>query len=446
VKGDLEAVILKAVEKDSARRYATTSELAADVRRFLRGDPVSARRPTAWSRLLRWAGRRPKTAAALGGIAIAAAIVAGTLISIEIAGKMPGSLALRLFGQLQVGPHRRGNEAALYSRMDSELFTWSTHDEGTICLAELAERPDGWGGGKVVVLGFSWEADPPHRGRLCIFDAGGPYDRPLHSLTVEQSELDALPEDFWPRPSHEPRRPYRSEGFSVKTGALIDVFTDHEHPGPEIIAYHEHCPGSQGVLRIYNLRGEVLFQAWQDGGIYNVYWLAEAGLLVCSAFKGDQDRSEHGRPIRGNHPVVLFAIRPVAGETRNGWIHPFAPGDRPRFKGDTWKGEWYRPAWYKLPCPLEWADVSASGLRLYRPNLPGFSPGRFVDVRVDRRDIKTPIGSQFEFTVIVDAKGMIEHREKLGDNGRSVADKPAHESFDLLDWDEGLARCTSSSR
>ena len=41
--GDLDAIALKALEKDRARRYATPSELAGDIGRYLRNEPVLAR-------------------------------------------------------------------------------------------------------------------------------------------------------------------------------------------------------------------------------------------------------------------------------------------------------------------------------------------------------------------------------------------------------------------
>ena len=43
LRGDLDAITLKALEKDRTRRYATPSELAADIERYLRHDPVLAR-------------------------------------------------------------------------------------------------------------------------------------------------------------------------------------------------------------------------------------------------------------------------------------------------------------------------------------------------------------------------------------------------------------------
>jgi eukaryotic-like serine/threonine-protein kinase len=43
LRGDLDAIALKALEKDRARRYATPAELAADIGRYLRNEPVQAR-------------------------------------------------------------------------------------------------------------------------------------------------------------------------------------------------------------------------------------------------------------------------------------------------------------------------------------------------------------------------------------------------------------------
>jgi serine/threonine protein kinase len=70
---DLETVILRAIEKEPGRRYATAGELAADLRRYLADEPVQARRPSALYRLRKFA-RRNK------GLVAAAAAVALTLV------------------------------------------------------------------------------------------------------------------------------------------------------------------------------------------------------------------------------------------------------------------------------------------------------------------------------------------------------------------------------
>ncbi len=63
VPRDLEAIALKCLAKKQADRYATAHELAADLRRFLTGQPTSARPLSLAARTMKWAQRRPAIAA-----------------------------------------------------------------------------------------------------------------------------------------------------------------------------------------------------------------------------------------------------------------------------------------------------------------------------------------------------------------------------------------------
>ena len=79
VRGDLDWIVMKAMEKDRTRRYETASGLAADIQRFLAYEPVWARAPSAAYRLRKyaWCNRT-----ALGTIAVVIlALVAATGIS-----------------------------------------------------------------------------------------------------------------------------------------------------------------------------------------------------------------------------------------------------------------------------------------------------------------------------------------------------------------------------
>jgi non-specific serine/threonine protein kinase/serine/threonine-protein kinase len=57
LQGDLDWITLKALEKDRGRRYATASELAADVQRYLRNEAVVAGPASATYRLRKYAAR-----------------------------------------------------------------------------------------------------------------------------------------------------------------------------------------------------------------------------------------------------------------------------------------------------------------------------------------------------------------------------------------------------
>ena len=76
VPHDLATVCLKALEKDRSRRYRSMADLAEDLRRHLRHDPVTASRPTQADRLRKWVRRNPaKASAGAVGIGASAAIL-----------------------------------------------------------------------------------------------------------------------------------------------------------------------------------------------------------------------------------------------------------------------------------------------------------------------------------------------------------------------------------
>jgi WD40 repeat protein len=76
VPRDLETVVLKAIEKEPGRRYPSAGELAADLRRYLAGEPLRARRAGPAERAAKWVRRRPAAAALLAVIAAALVTVA----------------------------------------------------------------------------------------------------------------------------------------------------------------------------------------------------------------------------------------------------------------------------------------------------------------------------------------------------------------------------------
>lgn len=70
LRGDLENIVLKALSKEPARRYASADRLAQDIRRHLDGLPVSARADTWGYRMRKFFRRHAAGAAAAGAVLV----------------------------------------------------------------------------------------------------------------------------------------------------------------------------------------------------------------------------------------------------------------------------------------------------------------------------------------------------------------------------------------
>ena len=81
LKGDLDAIVMKALEKERARRYGSPSELAADIARYLRSEPVEARPASAGYRLRKYIRRHQVRVAFVTGLAV---LVVGFAVSMGV--------------------------------------------------------------------------------------------------------------------------------------------------------------------------------------------------------------------------------------------------------------------------------------------------------------------------------------------------------------------------
>lgn len=79
LRGDLDTIVAKALEKDKARRYQTASDLAADLRRYLGDQPIVARPPSTGYQLRKFARRnKPLVGGVIASFVLLAAGVVAT--------------------------------------------------------------------------------------------------------------------------------------------------------------------------------------------------------------------------------------------------------------------------------------------------------------------------------------------------------------------------------
>jgi len=81
LRGDLDAIVAVALEKEPDRRYPSVERLGEDVRRVLAGEPIAARRPGRAEALARWV-RRNKALATTGAAALLLLLGGGTATTV----------------------------------------------------------------------------------------------------------------------------------------------------------------------------------------------------------------------------------------------------------------------------------------------------------------------------------------------------------------------------
>ena len=116
VRGELDWIVMKCLEKDRGRRYGTADALAADVGRYLADEPVSAGPPDRAYRARKFARRHRGLLAAAG--AVAAAVLVG--LGLATAGFVQASRQRDAARRAQAAEARQ-REAADWQRTEAQL-------------------------------------------------------------------------------------------------------------------------------------------------------------------------------------------------------------------------------------------------------------------------------------------------------------------------------------
>ncbi len=350
-RGDLEAILLKTLQKDREKRYQSAMDLCRDVRRYLRGEPIEARAPSRWSLTMRWVARHPVITTSAACLVIAGLTLATTFGSIWYLKLRPYSVELAADGR----------EARLVSVAGETLHRWETQAKYGIAFAELVRGPAEYGGRHLALIGFSSAYENPYPGQLCAFDISNDRDHPIWTARITDEDL--LAEHI--------EHGYKSAGVGVIWCDVQDVFADRDHPGSEVIVCYQHGPGSACAVRIYDLSGELLYQIWHDGALSRGYWMTGPGRLVLQGTNSEAPWSDRGYSDVQGFPLVVLAVEPKIGHIAEASTTT-TPG------GDTETLAWYKCLWPPPPS----ADVFGSNPFPLTAPYPGEDPARFVRFNV----------------------------------------------------------------
>jgi WD40 repeat protein/serine/threonine protein kinase len=141
-RGELDWIVMKALEKDRNRRYETASAFATDVQRYLRDEAVEACPPSAWYRLRKFA-RRHKQGLLTASVVAAAVLLAAT-VSTALVWRANQGLHQALDRERDA--LKREQQNAYYERIALAEREWSANNLSRMLqlLEECPEDLRGW--------------------------------------------------------------------------------------------------------------------------------------------------------------------------------------------------------------------------------------------------------------------------------------------------------------
>lgn len=329
----LAAVIAKALSRQSEARYASAGQFADDLRRWRRGEPVTAAPMSRWQRAASWIGRHP----------IVGTAVASSLVGVGILVGVAGFVAWGLMKPMRIEKIGNNQGVAIVSGFGTVLEQWDAGQDYGI--ANNIVRTN-WGGRRYLIVGFMLP----------------PIGHKALGTNVVAFDFDTG-EAIWSSadPSRRIRMPSTGgatgvyDTYSVSQMCAADVFADVD--GLELIVLHQNQAHSGSCIRVYTLDGEILSEVWHDGQPKDVYWIADVsarpgalGMAVVVGVNSERPYSAMGvtDARQGAGVPVLFGWRPERG--RFGWI---ATPTEPNPLGD----DDATPAWYRYLCPPRWASM-----------------------------------------------------------------------------------------
>jgi serine/threonine protein kinase len=120
IRGDLDSIVMKCLEKDRARRYETSNGLAMDIVRFLNSEPIAARAPSRLYRLQKLVRRNKLVFGAAGALVLSLILGLGVSLWLYFREKEDRANNARLYNALRPHLAELEKDAAEWKKQDQE--------------------------------------------------------------------------------------------------------------------------------------------------------------------------------------------------------------------------------------------------------------------------------------------------------------------------------------
>ncbi len=282
---NLDAVVLKALDREPRWRHQSATDLADDLRALANGNPVSARPPSLWQRGTRWIGKHP-----LGATVVASAVL--VLCSFAAVNVYAWWLLVRP-DHLQITPDR--GSAKLRTRKERTLYTWPSNEVWKLIDIDSTRDLNGH-----LRIAVAEQHGVEHTARLLWVDARSPSYPSVHALDRMIPPSESAPPGI-------PR-----SGWLPTQLIIADLLPP---AGNEVVLPLRHPETFISAILIYSpQQRRTLYASWHSGHIADVVFLPRTNQLVCTGYSNllpwkmidDSGASQLAAP------VVTFSITPRA--------------------------------------------------------------------------------------------------------------------------------------
>ncbi len=126
LRGDVETIVAKALEKEKTRRYQSAEALASDIRRYLKDEPITARPASTWYQVSKFSRRNKGL---VGGVVAAFAVLLIGVIATGASLQRALAAETGLTAQLKETEKARAAEAVERVRADERAFAAQTAEK-----------------------------------------------------------------------------------------------------------------------------------------------------------------------------------------------------------------------------------------------------------------------------------------------------------------------------